>query len=188
MPANHDSFLSFGKRQPHLIAALPCRFLKSKRGKKRSVNPPHQGERAQSQQHAVYKKHCDRHQALTLFRPASKEKTREEQSRAMHKNVNYHFPFPFLYQSSSSSFLAMAFFLANSASARLGPKLGVGVLLLLESEPFWRLIPLSRGCKAAGLRPGLAGGVGAAGLERPLGGGGGARGAATGAGAACSST
>lgn len=97
------------------------------------------------------------------------------------------------HQSSSSSFLAIAFFRASNASAKLGPKLGVGVLLLLpESDPFCKLIPLSRGCSAAGLRPGRAGGVGAAGLARPLGGGGGARAAAAGGGgggaAACSST
>lgn len=89
------------------------------------------------------------------------------------------------HQSSSSSFLAMAFFLASSASARDGPRLGVGVLLRLLSEPFGpvRLMPESRACRAAGFLPGRAGGVGAAGLARPLGGGGGARGAATGAGA-----
>lgn len=113
-------------------------------------------------------------------------RNKEEKSRAMHKFDHPNPPCP-AHQSSSSSFFAIAFFLANNASAKLGPKLGVGVLLLLESEPFWRLIPLSRGCNAAGLRPGLAGGVGAAGLARPLGGGGGARGAAAGAGA-CSST
>lgn len=95
----------------------------------------------------------------------------------------------------------MAFFRANNASAKLGPRLGVGVLLLLVSlpppppppTPFCKLMPLSLGCSAAGLRPGRAGGVGAAGLlVRPLappGGGGGARGEGMGAGGgACSST
>lgn len=84
----------------------------------------------------------------------------------------------------------MAFFLANSASARLPARLGVGVLLRLLSDPPLdpaRLIPESRGCSATGFRPGRAGGVGAAGFARPLatGGGGGARGAGAGA---CSST
>lgn len=96
------------------------------------------------------------------------------------------------YQSSSLSFFAIAFFLASSASAKLPARLGVGVLLRLPSEPLVpaRLIPESRGCNAAGFRPGRAGGVGAAGLARPLatGGGGGARGWGAGAGAACSST
>lgn len=98
-----------------------------------------------------------------------------------------------VYQSSSSSLFAMAFFLANNASAKLPARLGVGVLLLLPSDPF-KLMPESRACSAAGFFPAagrLAGGCGAAGLAfaAPFtaGGGGGGRGAATGAGA-CSST
>lgn len=63
-----------------------------------------------------------------------------------------HPPLASTYQSSSSSFLAMAFFRAKSASAKLPAKLGVGVLLLLLSVPF-RLMPESRGCTAVGLRP-----------------------------------
>lgn len=61
----------------------------------------------------------------------------------------------FAHQPSSSSFFAIAFFLANSASARLPAKLGVGVLLRLLSEPFApaRLIPESRGCDGTGFRP-----------------------------------
>lgn len=88
----------------------------------------------------------------------------------------------------------MAFFLASSASARLPARLGVGVLLLLLSDPF-KLIPESRACSPAGFLPAagrFAGGCGAAGFAlaaEPLtaGGGGGGRGAATGA-ASCSST
>ncbi len=91
----------------------------------------------------------------------------------------------------------MACFLASSASARPPAKLGVGVLLLLLSDPFM-LMPESRAanCGAgAGFLPAagrLAGGVGLAPLAAdPLvgaaGGGGGGRGAATGAGV-CSST
>ncbi|AEO53324.1 hypothetical protein MYCTH_2294482 [Thermothelomyces thermophilus ATCC 42464] len=93
----------------------------------------------------------------------------------------------------------MAFFLASSASARLPARLGVGVLLLLLSEPFM-LMPESRACRPAGFLPAtgrLAGGCGAAGLARAAtpfaaaaaGGGGGGRGAGAGAGAgSCSST
>lgn len=90
----------------------------------------------------------------------------------------------------------MAFFLANKASASPPAKLGVGVLLLLPSDPF-KLIPLSRAgsCGAgAGFRPAagrFAGGVGfglpPAPLAAAAGGGGGGRGAATGA-ETCSST
>jgi hypothetical protein len=47
----------------------------------------------------------------------------------------------------------MAFFLASSASASPPAMLGVGVLLLLLSEPPFKLMPESRGCSAAGLRP-----------------------------------
>lgn len=108
-----------------------------------------------------------------------------------------------LYQSSSSSFFCMAFFLASNASARLLPRLGVGVLLRLLSDPLAPLLMTeSRGveacaCRFAGLRPAaglLAGGAGGVGLARaapfwPPGGGGGARGAGAGAGSgACSST
>lgn len=80
----------------------------------------------------------------------------------------------------------MAFFLARRASAKLPPRLGVGVLLRL-SDPLGvlRLMPESRCWSSAGLRPAagrLAGGAGGVGLER--GGAGGARGA----GGACSST
>ncbi len=90
----------------------------------------------------------------------------------------------------------MACFLASSASAKLPARLGVGVLLLLLSDPF-RLMPESRACSPAGFLPAagrLAGGCGAEGFARAAppfgaGGGGGGRGAATGAGAgACSST
>lgn len=93
----------------------------------------------------------------------------------------------------------MAFFLANKASAKLPARLGVGVLLLLVSEPF-RLMPESRACSAAGflaVAGRLTGGCGAAGFALAAaaaaaapfgaGGGGGGRGAATGAGS-CSST
>lgn len=87
----------------------------------------------------------------------------------------------------------MAFFRASRASAKLPAKLGVGVLLLLLSDPFM-LIPESRACSPAGFLPAagrLAGGCGAAGFARApfagAGGGGGGRGAATGGGA-CSST
>lgn len=93
------------------------------------------------------------------------------------------------HQSSSSSFLAIAFFLASSASASEPARLGVGVLDRELSDPLGpvRLIPESRACSAAGFFPGRAGGVGAAGFDRPLatGGGGGIRGAGAGA---CSST
>jgi hypothetical protein len=99
------------------------------------------------------------------------------------------------HQSSSSCFLAMAFLRARSASAKLPAKLGVGVLLLLPSEPPFRLMAESRACSGAGLRPAagrLTGGCGGVGLPlaAPLaaaGGGGGGLGAATGGGA-CSST
>lgn len=100
-----------------------------------------------------------------------------------------------VYQSSSSGFLfCIAFFLARSASARLPPRLGVGVLLRLPSDPLapLRLMPESRCCRSAGLRPAaagrLAGGAGGVGLALTAGGAGGARGAGAGAGAACSST
>lgn len=104
-----------------------------------------------------------------------------------------------IYQSSASScFLAIAFFLASNASARPPARLGVGVVLLLPSDPPFapfRLMPESRCCSAAGFLPAagrFAGGCGAEGLPRPAGpfvrgGGGGSRGATTGAGA-CSST
>jgi len=51
------------------------------------------------------------------------------------------------YQSSSSSFFCMAFLRARRASAKLLPKLGVGVLLRLLSEPLapFKLKPESRG-------------------------------------------
>lgn len=97
-----------------------------------------------------------------------------------------------VYQSSSSSlWLCMAFLRASRASAKLPPRLGVGVLLRLVSDPLapLRLMPESRGCSSAGLRPAagrFAGGAG--GLALPAGGGGGARGAGAGAGGACSST
>ena len=90
------------------------------------------------------------------------------------------------YQSSSSSFSrCMAFLRARRASARLPPRLGVGVLLRLPVLPFsvLRLMPESRCCSSAGLRLAagrLAGGCGGVGLAR--GGAGGARGA----GGACS--
>jgi hypothetical protein len=88
----------------------------------------------------------------------------------------------------------MAFFRANKASAKLPARLGVGVLLLLLSDPF-RLMPESRACSPAGFLPAagrLAGGWGAAGFPlaaAPLaaGGGGGGRGAAIG-GASCTSS
>lgn len=85
------------------------------------------------------------------------------------------------YQSSSSSFSrCMAFLRARRASARLPPKLGVGVLLRLPVLPFsvLRLMPESRCCSSAGLRLAagrFAGGCGGVGLAR--GGAGGARGA-----------
>ena len=102
-----------------------------------------------------------------------------------------------VYHSSSSSFFAMAFFLASSASAKLPARFGVGVLLLLLSDPLapFRLMPESRGWSAAGFLPAagrLTGGCGGVGLPRfpfAAGGGGGARGATTGGGgAACFST
>lgn len=60
-----------------------------------------------------------------------------------------------IYQSSSSCFLAIAFFLASSASARPPATLGVGVVLLLPSDPFapFRLMPESRCCSAVGFLP-----------------------------------
>ena len=87
----------------------------------------------------------------------------------------------------------MAFFLANRASANPPAMLGVGVLLLLPSEPFM-LMPESRAGSwgaAAGFLPAagrLTGGVGlAAPPPAPFadgrGGGGGSLGAATGGGA-----
>jgi hypothetical protein len=93
----------------------------------------------------------------------------------------------------------MAFFRASSASAKLPARLGVGVLLLLLSDPPLTPTPESRVCSPAGFLPAagrLAGGWGAAGFALAAapfaaGGGGGGRGAATGAGAgagACSST
>lgn len=50
------------------------------------------------------------------------------------------------YQSSFSFSLCMAFLRARRASARLPPKLGVGVVLRLPSEPLapLRLMPESR--------------------------------------------
>lgn len=102
------------------------------------------------------------------------------------------------YQSSSSAFLlAMAFFLANNASASPPLILGVGVLLLLpsvEPAPPLRLNPESRAAGAgAGVRllaAGLlTGGWGGVGFALPLGGGGGGRDEATGGGGgSCSST
>jgi hypothetical protein len=78
----------------------------------------------------------------------------------------------------------MAFCRARSASAKLPPRLGVGVLLLLLSEPLapLRLMPESRGCGSAGLRPAagrFAGGAGGAGFGLLAGGGGGARSSST---------
>ena len=99
-----------------------------------------------------------------------------------------------VYQSSSSSLsLCMAFLRASSASAKLPPRLGVGVLLRLVSEPLvpLRLMPESRCCRSAGFLPAagrLAGGAGGVGLALATGGAGGGRGAGAGAGAACSST
>lgn len=94
----------------------------------------------------------------------------------------------------------MAFFRAISASASPPAMLGVGVLLLLPSEPFI-LMPESRAGSegaGAGFLPAagrLTGGVGLAAPPRPApfaagaGGGGGSLGAATGGGAwTCSST
>lgn len=55
----------------------------------------------------------------------------------------------------------MALCRAFSASAREPAMLGVGVLLRLLSEPLFKLMPESRGCKATGFLPAtgrLAGG------------------------------
>lgn len=87
----------------------------------------------------------------------------------------------------------MAFFRAKSASARLPPRLGVGVVLRLVSDPLapLRLMPESRWVRSAGLRPAagrFAGGAGGIGLDLAAGGAGGGRGVGAGAGAACSST
>jgi hypothetical protein len=77
-----------------------------------------------------------------------------------------------------------------SASANEPARLGVGVVLLLLSDPFvFRLIAESRGCRTPDFLPAtgrLAGGWGGVGLLRAAapfmaGGGGGARGISTGA-------
>lgn len=90
-----------------------------------------------------------------------------------------------IYQSSSASFFCfcIAFFLAKRASAKLPPRLGCGVELLLLSEllaaPF-KLMPESRCCRSAGFRAAagrLAGGTGGVGLALATGGAGGGRGA-----------
>lgn len=83
----------------------------------------------------------------------------------------------------------MAFFLASNASAKLPPRLGVGVVLRLPSEllaPF-NPRPESRCPSSPGFRPAagrFAGGAGGVGFDLAAGGAGGG----LGAGVACSST